>query len=492
MSFSSGKAIKGIGWAAVVLFALYIVLLFPAPEPQLPELPDRQPFVWNQDSLWSALEVSFQQALQSDPASLEAAIDSGFELSNDLVKSRLSENVSPSDPAFEQLESRLFSLAPQLAAAPGRLPEYVDLLVNVRRTVKERSQEWDMNSAEARNTVYRLLYGGRTALEEIIMQQSGRPFPALISADDELSHTPACEILGATIHSGDLLVSRGGAPTSALIARGSDYPGNFSHVALVHVDSATGLASIIEAHIECGVAIADIDQYLADRKLRVLVLRLRSDHPALIADRMLPHKAAELALRRADSEHIPYDFEMDYHDPTKLFCSEVASAPYRQLGVQLWMGVSNISSTGVASWLAAFGVTHFETQEPSDLEYDPQLRVVAEWCNPETLWQDRVDNAVIDVMLEGAEQGDRLEYDPFMLPVARVMKGYSWVLNRIGKVGPVPEGMSAVAALRNDGFSKTHAEIKKRLLQQVREFESDHGYRPPYWELVALARTVAE
>ena len=37
------------------------------------------------------------------------------------------------------------------------------------------------------------------------------------------------------------------------------------------------------------------------------------------------------------------------------------------------MGISRISSPGVARWLAAFGVRRFETQEPSDLEYDPQL-----------------------------------------------------------------------------------------------------------------------
>ena len=30
--------------------------------------------------------------------------------------------------------------------------------------------------------------------------------------------------------------SAGGAATSALIARGNDFPGNFSHIALVHVD----------------------------------------------------------------------------------------------------------------------------------------------------------------------------------------------------------------------------------------------------------------
>ena len=47
----------------------------------------------------------------------------------------------------------------------------------------------------------------------------------------------------------------------------------------------------------------------------------------------------------------------------------------------------------------------FVIVQDADLEYDPQLRVVAEWCDPDTLFKDHVDNAVIDVMLEAAERG---------------------------------------------------------------------------------------
>src|SRR5207248_8921424 len=97
--------------------------------------------------------------------------------------------------------------------------------------------------------------------------------------------------LGMDLHSGDILVSRGGAPTSALIARGNDYPGSFSHVALLHVDEKSGRASVIEAHIERGVAVSSLEQYLADKKLRIVVLRLCPELLELVADPMLPHKA---------------------------------------------------------------------------------------------------------------------------------------------------------------------------------------------------------
>ena len=220
-----------------------------------------------------------------------------------------------------------------------------------------------------------------------------------------------------------MLVSRGGYPTSALIARGNDYPGNFSHVGLVYVDSATNEISVIEAHIEVGVAITTAEGYLADKKLRLMVLRPRADLPALVADPMLPHRAAGKILARARAEHIPYDFAMDYGDPSGLFCSEVASTVYKDEGVTLWMGLSTISRLGIRTWLAELGVKHFETQEPSDLEYDPQLVVVAEWRDPVDLKQDHLDNAVLDAMLEGADQGVELTYPWYKLPARAAGQG---------------------------------------------------------------------
>ena len=152
------------------------------------------------------------------------------------------------------------------------------------------------------------------------------------------------------------------------------------------------------------------------------------------------------------------------------------------------MGISRISSRGVALWLSAFGVKHFSTQEPSDLEYDPQIRVVAEWRDPDTLFQDHSDNAVIDAMLESADRGEQLNYAHALLPFVRLAKGHSAVLNSLGRSGVVPEGMSATAAMRHSAFSKKHAAIKARLLELAAAFKRQHGYPPPYWELVKRAR----
>ncbi|HTZ41404.1 MAG TPA: YiiX/YebB-like N1pC/P60 family cysteine hydrolase [Syntrophales bacterium] len=485
MSPGNRKSILvGFVLAAVFLFA---VLSIPAPDPPLAEAVDGKPFTWKQDAQWNALEASFKEARGVGCIGLKDPIDKDFRQSQQYLASLAVSRFGPDAPIFTDLEKNIFSLGTMVGACPERIGEYIELVTKTRSLLKRQSENWDMNDRAVRDRLYRLIYGGRAALEEVMLQAPAGSCPDLILGEPVPSVTPLYTIHRLTLHSGDILVSRGGAPTSALIARGNDYPGNFSHVALFYVDEKTGEPGIIESHIEVGVVVSTVEAYIKDKKLRIMVLRLRPDLPQMKADPMLPHKAAKGAYEEAKSRHIPYDFEMDYKDPSKMFCSEVASAAYRPLGIELWKGTTHMSSPGVVKWLSYFGVTHFETQAPADLEYDPQLSVVAEWRDLETLWQDHVDNAVTEAMLEGADEGDVIPAPWWKVAPVRLAKGYSALLNYFGGVGPVPEGMDATAAVRNLELTSMHTEIKNKVLAQAAAFQEKQGYRPPYWELVRMA-----
>ncbi|MBP8696452.1 MAG: hypothetical protein KBH73_08320 [Syntrophobacterales bacterium] len=481
------KAATGAVLAAVILFVL---LSIPAPDPPLPAGAAGKPFTWKQDEKWKALESSFLEAREIGCKGLQPRTAQGFkQLRQDLAVLSAAP-VKPDARVLDRLETLTFALGTTVAACPEGIPRYIELVTKTRSVMKRQSQRWDLDDRTVRDRLYRMLYGGRAALEEVMLQAPAGSYPGLIRAEDADSVTPAFAFQGLTLRSGDILVSRGGAPTSALIARGNDYPGNFSHVALLHVDEKTGVPGIVESHIEVGVVVSSVQDYIRDKKLRVMVLRLRPDLPQMKADPMLPHRAAKTARDEARSRHIPYDFAMDFRDPSKWFCSEVASWAYGQHGVELWKGTTRMSAPGVVRWLSYFGVTHFETQAPADLEYDPQLAVVAEWRDPETLWQDHVDNAVVEAMLEGADEGDTIPAPWWKLAAVRLAKAYSALLNLFGRAGPVPEGMDATAALRNLELSSLHERMKTAVLARAAAFERDRGYRPPYWELVRMANEV--
>lgn len=473
---------------AGALLLLLVPLAIPPGDPVVPDAPaDAQGFVWANDSGWQALQARFTAVRLR--ACADSARAAGAIAAFDARIARLAmRSLAPTDTALVALEARYFALAPDAAACAPLAEPYVASAGKLREMVKRQSIAWDVGTRDARDRLYRTLYGGRAAAEEVMLQQRGH-VPSLLRGRDEPSATPSAVSNGITLHSGDILVSRGGFPTSALIARGNDYPGNFSHIALVHIDSVTRAITVIEAHIELGVALASADAYLANKMFRVMVLRPRADLPALVARPMLPHEAATAMLARAQAGHVPYDFAMDYTEPERLFCSEVASHAYRARGLDLWMGLSTISGPGLRNWLASFGVQHFVTQEPSDLEYDPQVVVVAEWRDAGSLLDDHIYSAVTDAMLEGAERGDRLTYPWYQLPAARLLKGWSWVREQTGGVGTIPEGMSAAAALRNRGYGTRHATLTARVTAAATAWQAEHGYVPPYWELVELART---
>jgi hypothetical protein len=474
-----------IGLAVVI--ATFFVLSIPPPNRVPPQGVAGEPFTWKQDQTWNAIEAYFREAKGIGCEGLEGRMDQGLKTGNRDLDLLSKSQRKPDDPVFAELEKITAGLGTMVAVCPARLGEYIDLVTRTRNVLKVQSRQWDMQSREVRNRLYRLLYGGRMALEEVMLQAPTGTYAGLVRGEKEPSVTPSYEMLGGVLRSGDILVSRGGAPTSALIARGNDYPGNFSHIALLYVDEKTGVPSIIEAHIERGVVVSTLEEYIKDVKLRVLVLRPRADLPRMKADPMLPHKAAQKALAEVKARHIPYDFEMDFRDHSQQFCSEVASSAYQQFGVDLWQWTTHMSAPGVVRWLTDFGVTHFETQAPADLEYDPQLTVVGEWRDPEALWQDHVDSAVIEAMLEGADEGDRLTYSWYLLAPGRIAKAYCVVLNQFGGVGPIPEGMDVAAALRNLALDSRHKAIKGKVLAQAAAFHDKQGYRPPYWELVRMA-----
>ena len=487
------KFTKRILYFIAALALLYLLLLIPDAKEKTSSIQTgKTAFAWNRDAQWLQMEELFRQAKQMDSIKLDSLINNYKAIAENDVANLETKNTNATDSAWQKLQNNFFIIASLVAVKQNQIPWITDYYNRLRNLIKQQSQHWDMNVPAERNAVYTLLYGLRAAVEEVLLQTSNLKFPAALLVKNEKSSTPAASIFGIEVHSGDLLVSRGGAEVSALISRGNDYPGNFSHIALIYVDEKKKQPFLIEAHIEKGVAIASVAQYESDKKLRFMVMRPSADLPAMLADSMLPQHATKRMFEEVQKRHIPYDFKMNFYDTTEMFCSEVASYAYRTNGLQVWKYPSTISSAGVVNWLHSFGVENFITQMPSDLEYDPQLSVVAEWRDPETLFKDHVDNAAMDALLEKANQGATIDYNIWQLPVVRIIKGYCVIKNIFGKIGMIPEGMSATKALKNQTFVAMHVRVKNKTMQLADEFFKKNGYRAPYWQLVKFAEAAAE
>ena len=374
-------------------------------------------------------------------------------------------------------------------ACPGRIPEYIALVTRMRSVIKQQSRRWDMGRPATRDRLYRLLYGGRAAVEEAMLQARPARCPPSSAARTSLVHTLRRDP-GCAVHSGDILVSRGGAPTSALIARGNDYPGNFSHVALVHVDGRSRAASVVESHIERGVAVATLPEYVRDVKLRVMVLRLRADLPQIAAD---PHSHTRRPRRRCTRRGAPHPVRLRnglLRPPQALL---LGGGLRRVRAVRHHALDGPLAHLLARARLLARGVRRDPLRDAGAVR--PRVRPAALCGGRVARPQDAVRGSRRQrrrgCHAGGCRAGDTLDDPWYLLAPARLAKLYSSALNAFGLVGPVPEGLSAAGALRTRRFIQTHALIRDRVLRLAKEFQRAHGYVPPYWELVKLARRAA-
>jgi hypothetical protein len=476
--------VKGykLGILGAVAVGLVITLFVPEYRPHQFPRPDSHPFRWDRAELFEQLEEDFRASRSS---SLEATREVFDGLEQDALSSLEEiERSGSSVPveALARLESIQFGLAAHAAAHAPLLYRAHGFVQQARITVMRSARAWPLDRADVHAAVYRVIYGGRSAIEEALAQTGSDVLAALVHLEDIPSSTPWTEVL-----------SRGGAPTSALIARGNDFPGVFSHAALVHVARETGEATVIEALIERGTVLSTPEEYLESKKLRILLLRPRPELGVLELDPLAPHEAAAAMLARVREGEVRYDFAMDWQDPEKFFCSEVPYHAYRAVGIDLWAVQSDMSEPGLVRWLASLGVRHFTTLVPSDLEYDPRLGAVAEWRDISTLRQHRFDNVILDVLLEGADRGDRLGYAWYHLPAARLVKGWSVAEAFLGGVPTIPRGMSASTALRADALShRIHPVLRATIEEKAATFLDERGYEAPYWALVEIAREALE
>lgn len=232
------------------------------------------------------------------------------------------------------------------------------------------------------------------------------------------------------LRSGDVILSRGNAYTSAAIARIGASDAQFSHLSFVY-KSPEGDLFTTEAHIEIGSIVEPLSSHLEQGNAREVVLRFK--------DEKVAHLAAKYAYERVKKHreetgfNIQYDFSMNHKDSKRLFCTEVAYEGFAESGLDV-PGAKMKFSAGLIPFLQRIGIPineknvgEFETFAPGDLEFDPRFDIVAEWRNPNLLLKSRMKDAALTKMFEWMEK----EGYRFRPSVVMNLKSYSaWLLRR--------------------------------------------------------------
>ena len=239
------------------------------------------------------------------------------------------------------------------------------------------------------------------------------------------------------VQSGDVILSRGNAFTSAAIARIGSNDAQFSHLTLAYKDPK-GKLHTVEAHIEIGNVVAPFQKHLDQKNSRTLVFRHK--------DRELSAKVAKymydkVKKRQMAGDNIQYDFAMNYKDGEKLFCSEVVSHGFSEVSggeVEIPYYKTGFNK-GLIPFLQDFGMQinaqnymDFDTFAPGDIDYDTDFDLVAEWRNPEKLRDSRMKDAVLTAMFRWMEKkGYELDHSTGTSMTA----AFSWLIRHTPILG---------------------------------------------------------
>jgi len=204
------------------------------------------------------------------------------------------------------------------------------------------------------------------------------------------------------LRSGDLVVSRGDALSSAGIAHMGRIDSQFSHNALIYVDAA-GRAHTVEAYLERGAITQDAEDFLEHHLGRMVVLRYRDPELSALAAR----RAYE---RVRNGSPFDYDADFDADDHRALFCSEVGPWAFGSLvadgPLDLPFSPTVFDTENNAALFSALGIPVAVTSAPADLLYDPRFEIVAEWRDVSKLDSMRRHDAVVESLFTWMEELD--------------------------------------------------------------------------------------
>ncbi len=230
------------------------------------------------------------------------------------------------------------------------------------------------------------------------------------------------------LKSGDIILSRGNAYTSAAIANLGEFDTQFSHMSVVYKNEK-GEFWTIEAHIEVGSFVRTLQEHADDKNFRTMFFRFEDEAIAAKAADYIFHKVKKAS---DTTGNILYDFGFNQDESQKLFCSEVASHAFDVVSmgeVKLPLFRSRLL-TRKPTFVKKLAIEAAESFIPADLEVDPRFKMIAEWRDGNKIDDSLQKDAILQAMYRW---NDELGYQMIQASSvdSLIYRNFAWPLRRV-------------------------------------------------------------
>lgn len=219
------------------------------------------------------------------------------------------------------------------------------------------------------------------------------------------------------LKSGDVILSRGNAFSSAAIARIGVNDYQFSHLSFVYQDQDTKAQYTTEAHIEIGSVVEPLIDHVNSKNARSVIFRYNDAEVAHAASKSVYERVLKAQLSK---KNIEYDFSMNHKDDSRLFCAEIISLGFKNALPEsdYFPMFKSKFSAGIIPFLNTIGVPvtkenvdSLEVFAPGDIQFDPRFDLVAEWRNPRKLEESRMKDFILTKLFERMDKAG-YNFDP--------------------------------------------------------------------------------
>lgn len=264
------------------------------------------------------------------------------------------------------------------------LGQSINELFKFQMLLRSRYKKFTEVSVACQHAMTKALRTARVAIDYLIdwgfergLIPAGKPVAMAGGAPYTLANA---DVEDVSIKTGDVFLQRGNTFISATIARFADEDSNFSHLAIVGEDPQTGKKYVIESEPESGVLPVPLDEWLAKPSpVRALQLRYRDETFARKTGVMMYKWIRNLLDQKSTYR---YDFAMQSHEYSQLYCSEVLEAAFdwgSKGKVKVPEFPSSLTKYEGHKFLDQSGITARTVFAPGDIEIDRRFTVVREW-----------------------------------------------------------------------------------------------------------------
>jgi hypothetical protein len=312
--------------------------------------------------------------------------------------------------------------------------ELWDFKIKVHTLLREFHQKGSLtrDCANAYRGALRAIRFVEDLVQEHQHRVSGGEFPsnAFAAGNPHVKRAPKFKDFDMIkdLKSGDVILTRGNAYTSAAIASLGEFDTQFSHMSLVYIDANKKIWTV-EAHIEVGSFVRPIEDHIKDNNFRTMIFRFDDEKLAAKAAEMMFIKVRDASKKTGN---ILYDFGFDMKENNSLFCSEIVSygfslASDNKLQIPLYTSRLMLRKP---SFVKNLGITKDESFIPADVEVDPRFQIIAEWRDAARVQDNHEKDAILHAMFEWAD-----EFDYRMIQgsskTSRLYRNVVWPLRRV-------------------------------------------------------------